>query len=334
MPVLPVPMIVALLLAGFLAQRLFARETHPTLLALIAICAVQSALLALVQYYGVTVLRPVRPVMATVIPPVAWLAFAHAAGEGPALRNSFWHATGPVLATVFLLVQSWLLDFLIPLSFAAYGIAMLLILARGEDSLLHSRLESGGTALFAWRIVALSLITSAVCDVLIAYSLAQGQTAVLGWAPSLGSSLTLLSLGAFSLSRAIEARREGEAEILTPSPEEAERDQAIVAKLDAYVGTHKPYLDPDLTLARLSRKLIVPAKPLSAAINRLKGENVSRYINRHRIEHACRAISEGHSVTEAMLRSGFNTKSNFNREFLRVKGVSPSKWLEEREKTL
>ena len=33
-------------------------------------------------------------------------------------------------------------------------------------------------------------------------------------------------------------------------------------------------------------------------------------------------------MTEAMLASGFNTKSNFNREFLRVKGESPSKWLE------
>jgi AraC-like DNA-binding protein len=32
------------------------------------------------------------------------------------------------------------------------------------------------------------------------------------------------------------------------------------------------------------------------------------------------------SVTTAMLDSGFNTKSNFNREFLRVTGASPSKW--------
>jgi AraC-like DNA-binding protein len=31
-----------------------------------------------------------------------------------------------------------------------------------------------------------------------------------------------------------------------------------------------------------------------------------------------------------MLSSGFNTKSNFNREFLRVAGVSPSEWLRAR----
>ena len=28
-----------------------------------------------------------------------------------------------------------------------------------------------------------------------------------------------------------------------------------------------------------------------------------------------------------MLESGFNTKSNFNREFLRLKGASPTQWL-------
>jgi AraC-like DNA-binding protein len=81
-------------------------------------------------------------------------------------------------------------------------------------------------------------------------------------------------------------------------------------------------------LARLARKLIVPAKQLSAAINRTKGENVSRYINRQRIEEACRLLSTGQSITVAMLDSGFNTKSNFNREFLRVKGSNPSTWLQ------
>ncbi len=94
------------------------------------------------------------------------------------------------------------------------------------------------------------------------------------------------------------------------------------------VVAQRPFLDPDLTLSRLSRKLAVPAKHLSAAINRVKNENVSRYINRLRIDHACQLIGEGKSVTDAMLSSGFNTKSNFNREFLRVKGESPRKWLE------
>ena len=79
-------------------------------------------------------------------------------------------------------------------------------------------------------------------------------------------------------------------------------------------------------MARLSRKLGIPAKTLSIAINRETGENVSRYVNDARIAAAQAALIAGENVTTAMLSSGFNTKSNFNREFLRITGDSPSKW--------
>ncbi len=324
MPVLPVPMIIAFLLFGFFIQRLATRESHITILILIAVCAVQSAIIAIVQYYGVTAIRPLQPILAMTIAPIAWAAFRNAAGGDVRLRNLLWHGIGPLLAIAFLIINPFLLDVLIPLSFAGYGIAILLHLWRGEDTLLHSRLESGSRALLAWRILGISLIASALCDILIAYGMAHGVQAYVLWVPSIVSSLSLLSLGILSLSNAIESRREHETETL--SEEDASRDQAIVNNLDQYLELQKPYLDPDLTLARLARKLVVPAKQLSAAINRCKNENVSRYINRYRIEHACGLMGQGKSVTVAMYDSGFNTKSNFNREFLRIKNSTPSKW--------
>ena len=327
-------MIIALLLLGFLIHRLFARDTHPTLLALIAACALQSAIIALVQYYGVTAIRPLQPVLATLIPPIAWFAFARASGAGGQSQYLAWHALAPVAAVVFLLTNPMLLDVLIPVSFAGYGAAMLLRLGQGEDSLPHSRLQGGDMPLLAWRIIAISLIASAGCDVLIAYSLATGSSGLLLWVPSLVASQSLLALGALALSHAIESQRDDAAESDSPSQADVARDQAIIAKLDDYLQTHKPFVDPDLTLARLARKLTIPAKQLSAAINGIKGENVSRYVNRQRIEEACRRLADGQSVTSAMLDSGFNTKSNFNREFLRVKGTSPSKWLQEQKLSL
>jgi len=328
MPVLPIPLIIALVLFAFLAHRMATRETHATLLALIASCALQGVVVSLVQYYGVTALRPLQPLLASVIPAIAWLAFRQAAGGATGQRDIVIHSAGFVLALLCLLLQPLLLDILIPALFAGYGVAMLLRLGRGEDSLPHSRLESGAMPVLAWRIIAIALILSALSDVVIAYYLSRGETGVLLWVPSVVSSLTLLCLGALSLSNAIEAKSDEPAGEESVSPEDNERHQSIIEQLDDYVETQKPFLDPDLTLARLSRKLTIPAKQLSSAINRVKGENVSRYINRHRIDHAVRLIGQGKSVTEAMLASGFNTKSNFNREFLRVKGESPSKWLE------
>jgi len=37
-------------------------------------------------------------------------------------------------------------------------------------------------------------------------------------------------------------------------------------------------------------------------------------------------LRQGQSVTQAMLAAGFDTKSNFNREFLRVTVQTPSAW--------
>ena len=110
------------------------------------------------------------------------------------------------------------------------------------------------------------------------------------------------------------------------------RDAKIIEKRDQYIKINQPYLDPDLTLARLARKLLVLEKRLSRAINKAKGENVSRLINTHRVLHACAMMKDGASVTEAMFASGFNTKSNFNREFLRVMGVNPRLWLQTSDK--
>ncbi|SNR66145.1 helix-turn-helix domain-containing protein [Puniceibacterium sediminis] len=326
MPVLPIPMIIALLLSGFLLHRALTRETHPALLVLIGCCAAQSAVIALVQYYGLTGLRIVQPLLATVIPAVSWLAFRQAS-VGYLGRHDHLHLLGPVAAVVCLAISPEALDVLIPALFAGYGIAIAVALLRGEDSLPHSRLENGRMTVLVWRVLAVALVASAGTDIFIAIRLASGHANVLLWLPSLFSSVTLLVLGALGLSHAIDSQSTSPDARTEYSVQDKNRDTAIVEKLATYLEAHKPYLDPDLTLARLARKLQVPEKQVSSAINKAQGENVSRYINRHRIHHACALMQDGKSVTEAMLASGFNTKSNFNREFLRVMGASPRLWL-------
>jgi AraC-like DNA-binding protein len=114
----------------------------------------------------------------------------------------------------------------------------------------------------------------------------------------------------------------------TPTaPIDTHLEDDLMVRLDQLMATHRLYLNPDLTLAQLARRLHVPIKQLSIAINRKTGENVSRYINSHRIHTACESLRRGETVTSAMLTAGFNTKSNFNREFLRSMKMSPSDWL-------
>ena len=45
------------------------------------------------------------------------------------------------------------------------------------------------------------------------------------------------------------------------------------------------------------------------------------------IAEACRLLAETEEpITTVMFKAGFQTKSNFNREFRRVAGTSPSEW--------
>ena len=51
------------------------------------------------------------------------------------------------------------------------------------------------------------------------------------------------------------------------------------------------------------------------------------YVNRLRINLACQLLMSGElSVTDIRYQVGFNNLSNFNRQFLLLKEMSPSKW--------
>ena len=106
-----------------------------------------------------------------------------------------------------------------------------------------------------------------------------------------------------------------------------ERAKEIVELLDEKVRDKLIYLDPDLTLSRLSRKLGVPAKQISTAVNLIHQKNISKLINEYRIKHAKQALLDSEkSITQIYMSSGFQSKSNFNREFSRITDMTPSEF--------
>ena len=104
-------------------------------------------------------------------------------------------------------------------------------------------------------------------------------------------------------------------------------DRAMLAKLDALMNDKNIYTDSNLTLARVARRLSAPVRDVSTAINRITGENFSRYINGFRVRHAQGALRETElPITEVMFDAGFVSKSSFNTEFRRITGQTPSEF--------
>ena len=65
----------------------------------------------------------------------------------------------------------------------------------------------------------------------------------------------------------------------------------------------------------------------SRFFKRTVGRTFVEYLAELRVSHACRLLIESDlSVLEISLRSGFNNLSNFNRRFLRLKGMSPRRY--------
>ena len=325
MPMLPIPAFIALVL-GYLAMRAFLSGGRPLLVLFLIACSVQSSLVTLVTGYGFDVLQPVLPFTATVIPPLAWITFQDALVSRISLRAMAVHGIAPAFALFCRVFAPETTDFVVPLVFAGYGGAILIQL-RGASDMPLARLDAGRIPAVIWQFLGWALIASAASDVLIAVAFATGNADWTGWMITVSSSLVLLFVGLLSGSPSASGSADNEGQTASsPPPQSSKQDVEIVANLEDFLKREPMHLDPNLTLVRLARRMHLPEKRLSMAVNRATGTNVSRYINSWRIRHACKLIKNGTSVTEAMLESGFNTKSNFNREFLREMGVAPSIW--------
>ena len=107
----------------------------------------------------------------------------------------------------------------------------------------------------------------------------------------------------------------------------SDEDRQIMEQLQQLLSDQPLYLDPNLTLQQVARKAVIPGRQISAAVNRLTDGNFSQWINAYRIDAICQQLRHSElPITELMLVGGFQTKSNFNREFRRITGMSPSEY--------
>ena len=231
-PTLPLPMIGALVLLWLLA-RFWSAGGRGWFLALLAVCAAQSLLIALIHHYGLTALARVQPLAASTIPPIAWAALLGGAIR-PLARRDLVHLASPLAMAAALVQASWMIDAVLIAGFAGYGAAILWTLRRGADALPLSRLQGGEKAALIWRLIGTGLILSAFSEVVIGLAFALGHPEAVGWVIGGYSAGLLLALGALSLSRDLTAPPE--APEAAPDPARDADDAALVARLRALLG--------------------------------------------------------------------------------------------------
>ena len=327
----PLPFVVALLLLVLLARMLRAEQPSRSFLALIGLCALQSIGLGLRWGYGIVELRYMLPVVASCLPPLVLASFRSLIHRDAAeVGGVRWlHAAPPVVMVALVLLEPDLIDIALMVIFVGYALAVLNLGRTGPDALDEARFDGAIAAHRALVIAAAALCLSAFFDfaVLMDFEWSRGKNVAF-----LVSNANLLGLFLIGLTAIVAARAQplpAAAPDIDLKSSLAAQDREILDRVRLLLVDQKLARDENLTLSRLARRAGVPARQISGAVNRIAGKNVSQYINDFRIAEACRLLSETDmSVTSAMLESGFQTKSNFNREFRRVTALSPAAWRE------
>lgn len=330
MPAIPIPFVVALLLAVLLAQLIARREPagRPTIAFVIA-CLVLVVIVGLRWSLNSPFTRFLQPVAASALPPIAWLCFARL--RDATVRRPWLHfAPAAVVLVLSALTPYWRmpLDAVIALLFFGYGAALLRLGWQGADGLEQARLSEAESARNATLWAGALLCFSGAIDALIAadFALNQGQhiPVIVGIANIFELPMIAYAVivgGNAAAPEKVDATTDGLPE---PGAPPTDDDGTIVAAVDRLMRDKRLFRDPDLTLQRLARCAVIPARDISRAINRTFGRNVSQVVNEYRVEEAKRLLATDLPVTSVMFECGFQTKSNFNREFRRVTGVSPS----------
>ncbi len=103
---------------------------------------------------------------------------------------------------------------------------------------------------------------------------------------------------------------------------------AIAEKLRVEMEEERVYLEGDLTLAKLARKMEVQPWNLSFYINRYMKKTFRDLLMEYRVRAAAARIrsEEDWTLLRVALESGFDSKATFNRAFQKVMGMTPTEY--------
>ncbi|PRY76678.1 AraC-like DNA-binding protein [Yoonia maritima] len=330
----PLPFLTAFFLIYILLHlsRYVGRGLPTLVLITIAAYALQSVLLGL--HWGLGTIPPnVIISFANILPPLTWLALNQMAGRID-YKKRLLVVAGIVLLlvalnTAFALGYTSQLDLIAIANYTIFGAHLMWLGSRRDLDWFSSRpLNAILPIQRAFLIAATLLIISACVDALVMADIqmndSQISSALIGY-----SNLTLLVILSFVFLRSgtNTSFKATSARVVAPVSDDQISAQDILDRLDAEMSENHLYRSESLTLDQIARRIRIPYRQVSVAVNSVRAMNIPQYVNSFRIQDACRILEETDTpVTEIVFEVGFTTKSNFNREFHRVTGFTPSAW--------
>ncbi|MEP3196347.1 MAG: AraC family transcriptional regulator [Lentilitoribacter sp.] len=332
----PLPVLTALLccvIAIFVWRLNFGiKRVSNTFAWLFILCAAEAFLVALRFGYGVEQFIWLQRILPLLLGPMIYLGFYAATVEAKIFARAMaFHLSIPI----FILAIFWIfsvhmheLDWVISASYVLYAFLLFKLWRKGPDALSFVRVDTT-QSLSNWMLRGLMLIIFVlVLDTAIALDFVLNKGANVPQLISYGSVplIILLIAALIALPSLVSRSNNKSAKFSHPAPANSD----IQMRFDEIMRDEEMFLDPYLSVQRIAKRLHVPAREVSNAINRTKAMNVSQYVNTFRVAHAAQLLIGGNdSVIKVAEQSGFLTRSNFYREFQRIHDMSPNEYRKE-----
>lgn len=112
----------------------------------------------------------------------------------------------------------------------------------------------------------------------------------------------------------------------------------IQSQLERYMLKQKPYLENNLSIEELAKRLNVKRHYLTEVISTSYNKNFFNFIKEYRVNHVIELMKQEEYKNVKILylafESGFNSKSVFNKTFKEITGKTPSEYLAEIRKRM
>lgn len=322
------------ILAVFIAVAVVSRPLLPVAARVLfglalGLVAVVTVFVGLRSEYGIEALSRIQPHIAILIAPTLWLGFQSLASTtgSPPRQWLVVAVTGLVVGQLALfLPTAWSADLVVIGTNAICAILLARMLLQPPEAFVQVAPNKSRMTRVALLFALLFIVLIVAADLTFVAVLSAGNAGVIqlltGVSGVIVAVVLLSALVGVPLVLGGNVRHDSR-DPATETP--LEEDQGLLRKLDQLMAEQQMFTDPDLTLARLGRRLHCPARSVSKAVNRVHGENISRYINGFRVRHAAKLLTTTDlPVTDIMLEAGFQSKSSFNTEFRRLTGQTPS----------
>ncbi len=322
------------ILAVFIAAAVVSRPLLPVAARVLfglalGLVAVVAVFVGLRSVYGIDGLSQIQPHIAILIAPTLWLGFQSLASTtgSPTRQRLLIAAVGLVVGQLALfLPTAWSADLVVIGTNAICAILLARMLFQPSEAFVQVAPNKFRMTRVALLFALLFIVLNVAADLIFVAVLSAGNTGIIQLLT--GVSGVIVTVVLLSALIGVPLVLGGQTRPASRDPETEtplEEDQDLLRKLDQLMTEQKMFTDPDLTLARLGRRLHCPARSVSKAVNRVHGENISRYINGFRVRHAAMLLTTTDlPVTDIMLEAGFQSKSSFNTEFRRLTGRTPS----------